>query len=97
MKGKPSVGRDAYVFFLKNVALYPFTPEDLLQMAQQEWARVVEFEQMEKNRNRDVSPLKLAPSVQAEIEQATADELAIRKFLVDQRILSVPRISRITL
>ncbi len=90
MKGKPSVGRDAYMFFLKNVALYPFTPEDLLQMAQQEWARVVEFEQMEKNRNRNMPPLKLAPSVQAEIEQETADELAIRKFLVDQRILSVP-------
>ena len=90
MKGKPSVGRDAYMFFLKNVALYPFTPEDLLQMAQQEWARVVEFEQMEKNRNRNVPPLKLSPSLQAEIKQETADELAIRKFLIDQRILSVP-------
>lgn len=90
MKGKPSVGRDAYMFFLKNVALYPFAPEDLLQMAQQEWARVVEFEQMEKNRNRDVPPLKLAPSVQSEIEHETADELAIRKFLVEQHILSVP-------
>lgn len=90
MKGKPSVGRDAYMFFLKNVALYPFTPEDMLQMAQHEWARVVEFEQMEKNRNRDVPPLKLSSSLQAEIEQETADELAIRKFLVDRRILSVP-------
>ena len=90
MKGKPSVGRDTYTFFLKNVALYPFTPEDLLQMAQQEWARVLEFEQMEKNRNKNVPPLKLAPSLQAEIKEETADELAIRKFLVDQRILSVP-------
>jgi hypothetical protein len=90
MKGKPSVGRDAYMFFLKNVALYPFTAEDLLQMAQQEWARVVEFEQMEKNRNENVPPLKLSSSLQAEIERETADELAIRKFLVDQRILSVP-------
>jgi len=78
------------MFFLNSVALYPFTPEDLLQMAQQEWARMVEFEQMEKNRNRNVPPLKLAPSVQAEIEQEAPDELAIRKFLVDQRILSVP-------
>jgi uncharacterized protein (DUF885 family) len=90
MKGKASVGRDAYMFFLKNVALYPFTPEDLLQMAQQEWARVVEFEQMEKNRNRNVPSLKLSPSLQAEIKQETADEWAIREFLVDQRILSVP-------
>jgi hypothetical protein len=90
MKGKPSVGRDGYMFFLKNVALYPFAPEDLLQMARQEWARVVEFEQIEKNRNRNVPPLKISPSVPAEIKQETADELAIRKFLVSEGILSVP-------
>jgi uncharacterized protein (DUF885 family) len=90
MKGKPSVGRDAYTFFLKNVALYPYTPEELLQMAQQEWARAVEFEQMEKNRNRKVPALKLSPSIQAEIKRATADEIAIRKFLVGQRLVSVP-------
>ena len=32
---------------------------------------MVEFEQMEKNRNRDLPPLKLATSLEAEIEQAT--------------------------
>lgn len=90
MMGKPSVGRDAYTFFLKNVALYPFTPEDLLQMAGQEWARVVEFEKMEQNRNRNVRPLKIASSFEAERKQEVADELAIRKFLVENRILSIP-------
>lgn len=90
MKGKSSVGRDAYTFFLKNVALYPFTPEDLLQMAQQEWARVVEFEKMEQNRNRNMPPLKIAASFQAEQKQEIADELAIRKFLVENLILSIP-------
>jgi hypothetical protein len=90
MTGNPSVGRDAYMFFLKNVALYPFTPEDLLQMAKQEWARVVEFEKMEQHRNRKMPPLKISPSVQAEIKQETVDELAIRKFLVENLILDIP-------
>lgn len=90
MKGKPSVGRDGYMFFLKNVALYPFTPEDLLQMARQDWARVVEFEQIEKNRNRNVAPLKIKSSIQAEITDEVKDEAAIRQFLVNERILTIP-------
>jgi uncharacterized protein (DUF885 family) len=90
MKGNPSVGRNAYTFFLKNVALYPFTPEDLLQMAHQEWARVVEFEQWEKNRNRNVPPMTMFPSLEAQIKGTDSDEVAIRKFLVDERILSIP-------
>ncbi len=90
MKGTPSVGRDGYTFFLKNVALYPFTPEDLLQMARQEWARVVEYEHIEKNRNRNVPPLKIKPSFGAEQKDEVRDEAAIRKFLVNERILSVP-------
>src|SRR5205807_10464205 len=36
-----ALGRDAYVFFLKNVALYPYSPEQILAMGQQEWNRAV--------------------------------------------------------
>ncbi|HEV2045195.1 MAG TPA: DUF885 family protein, partial [Chthoniobacterales bacterium] len=34
-----ALGRDAYTFFLKNVALLPYSPEELLAMGQQEWNR----------------------------------------------------------
>src|SRR6476660_2002627 len=44
-----SLGRDAYVWFLRNVALMPFTPEELLAMARQEWNSAVAFETFEKN------------------------------------------------
>src|SRR5712691_10006976 len=43
-----ALGRDAYVFFLKNVALLPHSPEELLAMGQQEWNRAVAFEAFEK-------------------------------------------------
>jgi len=55
-----ALGRQAYLFFLQKVALNPFTPEELLAMGRQEWARAVAFEVYEKNRNKDVPPLKLA-------------------------------------
>src|SRR6266487_7207885 len=48
-----ALGRDAYVWFLRNVALLPFTPEELLAMGREEWNRAVAFEAFEKNRNKD--------------------------------------------
>src|ERR1700736_501372 len=53
-----ALGRDAYVFFLKKVALMPFSPEELLAMGRQEWNRAVAFEPYEKNRNKDVASRK---------------------------------------
>jgi uncharacterized protein (DUF885 family) len=85
-----ALGRDAYVWFLRNVALMPFTPEELLAMGKQEWNRAVAFEAYEKNRNKDVPPLKIADNIDNWIKDAAEKELSIRKFLVERGILSVP-------
>jgi uncharacterized protein (DUF885 family) len=85
-----ALGRDAYVFFLKNVALMPYSPEELLAMGQQEWNRAVAFEAYEKNRNKDVPPLKIADNIDNWIKDAAAKELSIRKFLDEHGILTVP-------
>ncbi len=85
-----ALGREAYIFFLKNVALYPYSPEEILAMGRQEWNRAVAFETYEKNRNKDIPPLKMAANIDTEIKDATARELEIRKFLGDRGILTVP-------
>jgi uncharacterized protein DUF885 len=85
-----ALGRDAYVWFLRNVALMPFTPEQLLAMGQQEWNRAVAFEAYEKDRNKDVPPLKIADNIDNWIKDAAEKELSIRRFLVERGILSVP-------
>ncbi len=90
MPDSAAVGRANYEFFLHNVALLPYSPEQLLPMSRQEWDRAVAFEQYEKQRNRGLPDLKLAANLQEEIETATRDELAIRKFLEDKGILTVP-------
>src|SRR5262249_22294247 len=56
-----AVGRDAYVWFLTNVALMPFTPEQLLIMGRQEWERSVAFETYEQSRNAGLPALDLFP------------------------------------
>jgi uncharacterized protein (DUF885 family) len=90
LPNETALGRDAYVFFLKNVALIPYSPEELLAMGRQEWNRAVAFEVFEKNRNKNVAPLRIADNSDDWIKYATAKELQIRKFLEERGILTVP-------
>ncbi|HEY4257156.1 MAG TPA: DUF885 family protein [Candidatus Udaeobacter sp.] len=85
-----ALGRDAYVWFLRNVALIPFSPEELLAMGKQEWYRAVAFEAFEKNRNKNLPPLKIATDINGWIKDAADKELQIRKFLEERGILTVP-------
>lgn len=85
-----AIGRDAYVFFLSRVALMPFTPEELLDMGRQELERAISFEQIERNRNRDVPPLPIAPDLEKQIDRSIIAEAKLREFLQQERILSIP-------
>jgi uncharacterized protein (DUF885 family) len=90
MPDNAAVGGENYEFFLHNVALLPYSPEQLLAISRQEWDRSVAFEQYEKRRNHGLPELKPAASLNEEIETARQDELAIRKFLEDKGVLTVP-------
>ena len=90
MKEITAAGRNAYLYFLKNVALMPFTPEQLLGMGRQEWDRSVAFEAFEKNRNRGMPDLAIFSNQQTQITREEQDENAIRVFLEQKNILTVP-------
>ncbi len=90
LPNETALGRDAYVFFLKKVALMPYSPEELLAMGRQEWSRAVAFEAYEANRNKKVPPLKIADNIDNWIKDAAAKELQVREFLESNNILTVP-------
>ena len=90
LPSETAVGRDSYVFFLRNVALSPFTPEQLLAMGRQEWERSVAFEAYERQRDAGLPELPILPDQAAQIVRQERDELAIRAFLEQKGILSVP-------
>ena len=90
MSSNVAVGRDDYVFFLKHVALIPYTPEQLRAMGRQEWERAVAFEAYEKNRNAGLLQLPLAKDQAAQITREERQEQEIRKFLAEKNILTVP-------
>jgi len=85
-----ALGRQAYLYFLNNVAVVRYSPEHLLEMSNQEWARSVAFEVYEAGRNRAVAPLRIAADMERWIEEQAKDEEAIRTFLAAHDILTVP-------
>jgi hypothetical protein len=92
-KGLPeetAVGRDAYLTFLREVALVPFTPEQLVASGRQELDRALTFEALSTNRSRATPPLPLPKDVGALVDRERADEEKVRRFYVEQQLLSLP-------
>jgi hypothetical protein len=90
MSLQTAIGREGYVYFLKNVALLPYSPEQLLEIGRVEWGRSVAFQTYEEHRNLGLPNLPMAASLDEEIAWVQRDEAAIRKYLVEKQILSVP-------
>ena len=90
MSPESAVGRDAYIFFLKNVALLPYTPEQLLRMGREEWARSVAFQTYEEHRNIGQPQLALFKDQAEQMAREEKDELAVRRYLEAKEILTVP-------
>jgi uncharacterized protein (DUF885 family) len=85
-----AIGRDAYLYFLRQVALLPYTPEQLLAMSREEWSRSVAFETYQQARVADLPPAPLFANADAQIEAERVAEQKIRDFLGQGGILTVP-------
>jgi hypothetical protein len=90
LPSETAIGRDSYVFFLKNVALIPYSPERLLEIGRDEWARAISFQVYEEHRNQGSPPLPLYKTMAENIAAETRDELAVRRYLEAKDILSIP-------
>jgi hypothetical protein len=90
MSNNVAVGREGYLFFLKHVALIPYTPEQLTTMGRQEWERAVAFETYEKNRNSKLPQLALAKDQATQMAREQRQEQEIRDFLEQKNILTIP-------
>jgi hypothetical protein len=92
-KGLPeqtAVGRETYLYFLREVALVPFTPEQLIALGRQELDRALTFEALSRNRSRSTPPLPLLPGVAGVVDRERADEERVRRFYADRQLLTVP-------
>jgi len=85
-----ALGADAYGFFLHRVALLPYTPEQLLTMARQDFDRVLAMEAYERQRDIAAPALTLPATADEEVGRMVKADASTRKYLVDHEILSVP-------
>jgi len=85
-----AIGRQAYQAFLRQVALIPWSPEQIVAAGQQELERSVTFEALEQQRNRGVDHLPLPTTQQEQIEREAAGEAMLRQFCEDLDLLTFP-------
>ena len=85
-----ALGEKAYGFFLHRVALLPYTPQQLLTMARQDFDRVLAMEIYEHQRDLSAPELKMAATSEEEIARMEHDEAYVRRYMVSHQILTVP-------
>ncbi len=85
-----AIGPNAYQWFLINVALLPFTPDELLAQGQQAWSRAVAWDVLEQNRNAALGPLPIFKSADQQVQASLLKENEIRAFLESQDLMTVP-------
>ncbi len=89
MTARAGVGKDNYNWLLKNVYLFPYTWEEVRTIVELEDNRVITYQRLEENRNRDVPAIE---PVQSQAEYKASVSAAIdhlMDFLRDQEIFTV--------
>ncbi len=85
-----AIGRKNYLYFLRNVALMLYTPEQLLAISRPEWARSVAFESYQQQRLANSPPAPIFATSEAQIAAETSEEQKIRDFLKVNHLLTIP-------
>ena len=85
-----AIGRASYLYFLRNVALLPYTPEELQATGEREFDRAVASESLQQAADTGLPETPIYPSLEAQLAEETKQEHLIRRYLVDHSILSEP-------
>ena len=89
MTAPAGVGKDNYNWLLKNVYLFPYAWEEVRTIVELEDNRVIAFQRLEENRNRNLPPLEPVQS-QAEYKQSVEEALDhIMRFLHEEEIFTM--------
>jgi hypothetical protein len=89
MTARAGVGKENYNWLLKNVYLFPYTWEDIRTIVELEDNRVITFQKLEENRNRNLPPLEPAAS-QEEYKQRVKEAIEhVMNFLREEEIFTV--------
>ena len=84
------VGRDNYAWYLRNVLLLPYTPEEVETIGEREYQRQVAFLKIEEHRNRAI-PMPEPVSTREEFDaKRKAEDEYLLKRLRDGQWVTIP-------
>ena len=84
------VGRHLYEWFLREVACVPLTVGEIADIGRREYERAAWLELLQVTRNGGVPVPVLPADASQQVRQHARDETAVRRFYVDQGLLSQP-------
>jgi len=88
MKKETAVGREGYLYFLRNVALLSYTPEQILADGEIEFQRAVGFEALQQAANKGLPETPVYPTSEAQIADAIKLEASMRTYLTSHGVLT---------
>ena len=89
LKQETSIGAN-YIYFLRQIALVPYTPEDMVLMSRQELDRSIAFMAYEQARDNHAPLPPVFHTIEEQMQREASDEVTIRAYLVAHHILSYP-------
>jgi len=93
MAAAEPVGPADFGWFLREVAVLPYTPQELLEIGRREADRAAVLELLERNRNGSAPGGRPVPRFATSAEQSAAqasDEIAVRRFYEERGLLTQP-------
>lgn len=84
------VGRDNFVWFLRNVALLALSPEEIILLANREIYRNYAWEEVERNRGSEDTRPPIFQSAEAQAAHEIRSEQEVREFYEDENLLTQP-------
>lgn len=84
------VGREKFVWFLRNIAFIAEDPEELVRAALQDYRRAVLAETVTRTRFRDVPADPIAATIDDQVRRQVAQEAEVRAFSEREGLLSQP-------
>jgi hypothetical protein len=90
MNGRAGVGRAHFDWYLKHVKLMPWDVRDIVTLGLREFDRLWSKYALARHANRDLPELTLPGSAAEYAARIARSDAAIRRFLADQDIITVP-------
>ena len=85
-----AIGREMYQWFFDNIALVPYSPEEMRAVGFIEWERAVTLESLSRNKHRKKPVTPLPQSAEEQVANEKRAEASVREFYEGEGILSQP-------